>query len=197
MDGPASSPPSALPTKPVARRWSFWGIVLALILVVVAVGRIAREIQRLQEKQEPRERARQAEEAQAEQTLGVWGTDEQREAALIEVFAAGGARIKVLRLECEDHRDPPVSTYEAEVEFLNDCQLKEGRTAFWSLGYHPGGGIGGKDSPMRPRGEPSVTQFKEGQRQVIRGFIDVNRPRDLDPAARKVLRDKNRISTGG
>src|SRR5262249_5100648 len=145
---------------------------------------------------EPRERARQAEEAEAEQTLGVWGTEEQRKAALIEVFAASSARVKVLRLKCEDHRDPPVSTYEAEVEFLNDCQLKEGRTAFWSPGYHPGGGIGGKDSPMRPRGEPSVTQFKVGQRQVIRGFIDVNRPRDLDPAARKVLRDKNRISTG-
>jgi hypothetical protein len=158
--------------------------VLAIILVVVGVGKIAREIQRFQEKQEPRERARQAEEAEAEQTLGVWGTEEQRKAALIEVFAASGARIRVLRLKSEDHRDPPVSTYEAEAEFLNDCQLKEGRTAFWSAGYQPGGGIGGKDSPIRSKGEPSVTQFKESQRQVIRGFIDVNRPRDLDPAAR-------------
>lgn len=43
-----------------------------------------------------------------EQSLGVWGTEEQRKAALVEVFAASGARIKVLSLTSEDYyRDRP------------------------------------------------------------------------------------------
>jgi hypothetical protein len=75
--------------------------------------------------------------------------------------------------------------YEAEVEFLNDCQLKEGRAAYWSPGYYPGGEPLGPQ--FRKRGKPSVTQFKQGEVKVIRGIIDLNGPNPLM---------KNKISAG-
>jgi hypothetical protein len=97
-------------------------------------------------------------------------TKEDGKRAVVDIFAANGVRVKVLSFTAakpfvysytdnsgENYRGMSLK-YEAEIEVLNDCRLKEGPAAFWSAKYN--------------RGSPIVAQFKQGDRKVMRGKID-------------------------
>ncbi len=161
--------------RPESRR-VFW-LVLLMIIALVLVALLAYQAYEYQRANaEPIERDQPSAELAKGFSAGV--TDEQRRAALIDLFAAGGAGIKVLRFSCEELEEDGgrVRRYEAEVEFLNQCLLKESRAAHWWPDDHP---VGLKSA------KPSPTLFMEGQRWLVRGIIDLDGPGKHPHAPRK------------
>jgi len=81
---------------------------------------------------------------------------------LEQLFAASGAQVKVLsftdRVFGHNLDERWTSQYEAEVEFLNGCQLQESPVACWS-----------PDPSSR-----NITQFQQGERRVINGGLAID-----------------------
>jgi hypothetical protein len=83
------------------RRWAVVSVVVTPVILVVG-GFVAQLTTR--PAREAIQRKRHEEQAIAEKTLGFWGTTAEREATLVELYAASGAHIRILRLTSTNRR---------------------------------------------------------------------------------------------
>ena len=106
--------------------------------------------------------AREPADVSDEVRYSVWADRKQKMENLEQLFAASGAQVKVLSFtdQVSGHSldGPWTSQYEAELEFLNDCQLQESPAAYWS---------------PDPRSR-NITHFRQGERRLINGRLAVD-----------------------
>ena len=197
VNSPAGSAPVSTPSPPSVqqrRKRAIQLLVLAAALMgLLSAGRAYRlNKQRADTTQQYNEARRYSTAADAQ----------QKTENLEQLFAASGARVKVLSFTDQASGQGLVnqdrdwtSRYEAEVEFLNDCQLQESLAAYWSPAtslhsYLEEGGLAGHvvvtehsvlvpfpgqtRGPWRLEGTPNITQFKQGERRVIKGLLAID-----------------------
>ena len=178
---PVSPPSPALDWR--RRKWLLVGLIAASMGLLTAQRARWLNKQRTQQYNEARRYSAAADTAQKTENLE-------------QLFAASGARVKVLSFTDTDSGvgEDWTSRYEAEVEFLNDCQLQESLAARWSpetrlFSYLEGGGFyghvvvkqgvvvpfdGPTRGPWRLEGKPAITQFQQGERRIIKGLLAID-----------------------
>lgn len=197
VNPPSGSAPASTPSPPSPQQRRKQALLLLAIAVAVLGLTSAGRAYRLN-----KQRADATQRYDEARRYSAAADTAQRTENLEQLFAASGARIKVLRFTDKASRLGPVnqegdwtSRYEAEVEFLNDCQLQESLAACWSPdtsihSYIEEGGLAGHlvvneqgvvvpfggptRGPWRLEGKPAITQFKQGERPVIKGVLAID-----------------------
>ncbi|MCX7045492.1 MAG: hypothetical protein NTX50_08430 [Candidatus Sumerlaeota bacterium] len=205
-------------------RSMIWKIALIILALVAVAARIERCVAR---ENRMKQNAAAYERESSARMYTASASDKQEKERLEQLFAASGARVKVLSFKDQAGGIGKkwTSQYEAEVEFLDDCQLQESESACWTTTatLHPffqkypvvsGGQMKNvtyiRVPLKRPNDKTYITQFKRGDRKVINGIhaiggIMTGDPKDVnfytESGAYQVIGkrwflDSNKIPTG-